>query len=73
MMQQLMAHFFRDGVRVGNREFGRNRDVQFRMQTMTEPARSDITHFFDCFDVLDRVPNFIDHTWLDAVRMAVTL
>ena len=63
-----MANFFSDGVPVGNRERRRNRDIHFSMQTMTQPARSNISHFLDCLDVLERVPYFIDQTGIDAVK-----
>src|SRR6266487_2182641 len=38
------------------------------MQTMTEPARPDFSHFFDSIDMLHRVADFVDHIWLDAVE-----
>ena len=68
MMHELMTHFFCDFVGVGNREVRKDRDIQFGMQTMTKPARSNLSHFFNSIDMLHRVTDFVDHIWLDAVE-----
>src|SRR5215211_2750659 len=70
MMHQLMPHFFGDTVGFGDRQFRSDRHIQFGVQTMAEPARPDVSYFFNSIDAFSGVADFIDHIWLNAIEHA---
>ena len=68
MVQQLMPRLHGDRVRIRHRDLRGQRNIQLGMQAVSEPAGTNLGHFFYFRDMLRDMADFVDNVWIDPVQ-----